>query len=350
MKDIKGRMQEHLDMLTKPKGSLGRLEEVAVRLAVIQDRVPPKIEKKGVLVFAGDHGVTEEGVSLYPKEVTAQMVLNFMSGGAAINAFSNQGGYSMTVVDVGVAGDLGQAPLEMNRRSSGVEFVDGKAGPGTANIAAGQAMKEEQLLSIERLTEDLADRFDEEGYDLVALGDMGIGNTTSAAALALALGLGEEVIDRGTGITEEQLAHKREVTLQAVEVNGPYSGPRDAVRKLAGFEQAAIYAMVLALRDRGIVCITDGFPVTAGVYAAYSEDPGVAEFLIAGHRSKVRGHELLLSAMGLHPLLTLEMRLGEGTGAVLGGMLVESAARFSSEMASFDDAGVSGSEDEEESY
>ncbi len=334
------KMQRHLDNLTKPKGSLGDLEDFALKLSAIQGRVPPRIEKRINLVFAGDHGVADEGVSLYPKEVTAQMVLNFLKGGAAVNVLSKHCGSDIRVVDAGVAADIDR---------DGV--LDMRIGPGTRNFAEEEAMSAKELdLCLDR-GRDLASQVVREGFDLVSIGDMGIANTTTAAALLAANGLAlEEVVDRGTGIDDETLRHKRSVIAAALDRHGPFTDVYASMRCLGGFEICMMTGFVLGLRGKGIACVIDGFPVTSAAFLAWRIDHEVTGFLFAGHKSKVKGHAVALGKMGLKPILDLNMRLGEGTGAVLGGFLVSIAAKLSTEMASFDSAGVSRSGGDEKAY
>lgn len=340
-------MRSHLDNLTKPKGSLGKLEDYAVKLATVQGRVPPRVEKKAVYVFAGDHGVVEEGVSLYPKEVTYQMVLNFLGGGAAINALARGTGWEVYAVDAGVAADFPPA----GELPTAARFVSRKIGRGSRNFLRENALTEHELEEALTAGAALAADAAAAGYDLVAIGDMGIGNTTTAAALLVALGMDlDAVVDRGTGIDDAMLEKKRAVVERSVAERGPFADPRDALRKVGGFDLAMMAGFALGLRARGIACVMDGFPVSAAVYAAWRMDAAVAGYCFAGHRSRVKGHAPILAAMGLEPIVSLEMRLGEGTGAVIGGFLVELAAKAASEMASFDSVAVSKSERDERNY
>ncbi len=334
------KMQQHLDNLTKPKGSLGDLEDFALKLSIIQGQIPPKVERKISIVFAGDHGIADEGVSLYPRDVTAQMVLNFLGGGAAINVLSNHCGFDNWVVDAGVAGDTD---------ADGV--LDMKVGRGTKNFAQEEAMTGDELeLCLER-GRDLAARLADDGYNLVSIGDMGIANTTTAAALLAANGLSlDDVVDRGTGIDDATLRHKRNVIDAALKKHGPFDDVYASMRCLGGFEICMITGLILGLRDKKVACIIDGFPVTAGAFLAWRIDREVSEYLFAGHKSKVKGHIVTLEKMGLKPIIDLNMRLGEGTGAVLGGFLVALSAKIASEMASFESAGVSRSDTDEEDY
>ena len=341
-KDILKSIQNHLDNLTKPKGSLGDLEDYATRLALIQGRVPPKIERKIVLVFASDHGVAGEGVSLYPQEVTAQMVQNFLGGGAAVNVLARRCAFDLRVIDAGVIGEL---PTEDRN------FEDAKIRHGGGNIAREDAMSAEECDAAVAKGKDLADWVAAEGYDLVALGDMGIGNTTVAAALLGAMGFSaDQVVDRGTGIDEATLARKREVVEAAISRGRGARKAKDIVRILGGPDFAMIMGFLLGLRGRGITCVLDGFPISAAAYLAFVEDAGVGDFLFAGHRSKVRGHRVVLEALGLTPIVDFRMRLGEGTGAVIGGKILELAASLAAEMASFSSAHVSESTANEENY
>ena len=333
-------MQQHMDNLTKPVGSFGNLEQYALKLSEIQQRVPPSVGRKAVFVFAGDHGITEEKVSLYPREVTCQMVLNFIGGGAAINVLARHCGFDVSVVDAGVDADLRHAKI-----------IDKKVARGTRNFLNEPAMSEEQLSTCLENGRALAEKAVREKYDLVALGDMGIGNTSSAAALLIASGFKpEDVVDRGTGISTEALDHKRQTIMQAVRRHTPFGSPRTILQRLGGFELCAIAGFILALRERGVACIIDGFPVSTAAYMAFSIDNSITSFIFAGHRSKVRGHARILEAMGMEPILDLGMRLGEGTGAVLGGQVVDLSAKLAGEMASFDSARVSRSEEIEENY
>jgi nicotinate-nucleotide--dimethylbenzimidazole phosphoribosyltransferase len=340
-------MRSHLDNLTKPKGSLGKLEDYAVKLAAVQNRVPPRVAKKAVYVFAGDHGVVEEGVSLYPQEVTFQMVLNFLGGGAAINALARGTGWDVYAVDAGVAADF--PPVK--ELPTAARFVSRKIGHGSRNFVHEDALTEAELDRALGAGTALAADAAEAGYDLVAIGDMGIGNTTTAAALLVALGMDlDAVVDRGTGIDDAMLEKKRAVVQRAIAARGPCADAKEALRKVGGFDLAMMAGFALGLKNRGICCVMDGFPVSSAVYAAWRMDGDVTKYCFAGHRSRVKGHGPILAEMGLEPIVSLEMRLGEGTGAVIGGFLVELAAKAASEMASFDSVAVSKSERDERNY
>jgi nicotinate-nucleotide--dimethylbenzimidazole phosphoribosyltransferase len=348
MKDLKTAMEEHLDGLTKPRGSLGKLETYCVKMAEIQGRVPPEIKKKGIYVFAGDHGIASCGVSLYPQEVTRQMALNILTGGAGINALANGTGWEITLVDAGIMGD--DLPPEGEVKWV-CPLARERIGGGTRNFYEEPAMtgvETEQALDRGRaLARDAAER----KFDLTAIGDLGIGNTTTAAAMLVAAGFSaEDMVDRGTGIDSAMLEHKKRVVGEAVKRrNSPKDG-KGILQNLGSFDFAMMAGFILGLEDRGIGCVLDGFPVTAAAYMAYLINPRVRNWLFAGHLSKVVGHRPLLTGMGLDPIVDLDMRLGEGTGAVIGGHIVELGVKAAREMASFSSAHVSDAEKAEEKY
>ncbi len=327
--------QARQDVLTKPQGSLGRLETLSIQLAGIQGRPLPRVERKAVIVLAADHGIAAEGVSAYPSEVTAQMVLNFLRGGAAINVLARQAGARVVVADVGVAADLPAHP----------DLIARKIAPGTANFAQGPAMSRAQAAraietGIELLAEEAA-----RGLDLVATGEMGIGNTTPASAIA-ALYTGQPVAavtGRGTGVDDEGLARKIAVIERALARHRPDpADPLGVLAAVGGFEIGAIAGVCLGAAARRIPVVVDGFISAAGALIAAALCPAVRPYLIASHLSVERGHGPVWEALGLRPLLDLDLRLGEGSGAVLAFHLVEAACRLLAEMATFADAGVSG--------
>jgi nicotinate-nucleotide--dimethylbenzimidazole phosphoribosyltransferase len=446
LKDI----HDRLDDLTKPKGSLGRLEEYAEKLALIQGLVPPRVRRKAVFVMAGDHGIVDQGVSLYPKAVTAQMVHNFMAGGAGINVLARACGFDVFAVDAGVDADLpdwpavalpagkvsatvqtdGQSTMTPGAHTGRIDVLDSRqeatvnaaAEPGTAagSSVPGSSVPSSSVpsssvpssssssvpgsssssvpgssvpssssssvpgskapgffsMKVRRGTRDfsqepgmtmaefrtcldnggkLAAFAAAAGYDIVALGDMGIGNTTSAAAILVALGFdADTVIDRGTGIDDAMLARKQAVVMDAVAARGPFEDGADAAAAIgaafAGPEQALATGLILGLRQRGIACLLDGFPITAAAALAWRIDPAVTRFMFAGHQSRVKGHRPVLDAMGLQPVVTLDMRLGEGTGAVIGGFIVELGAKIATEMATFSGMAVSRANADEQDF
>lgn len=322
-------------MLTKPQGSLGRLEAVSVRLAGIQGRVPPRIEEKAIIIMAGDHGILEEGFHNWPQEVTAQMVLNFLQGGAAINVLSRHVGARVVVVDMGVA-----FPLDPDPR-----LVVRNVALGTMNMTQGPAMTRDQAVKavetgIELVTEETG-----RGLDVVATGDMGIGNTSPSAAIcAVVTGRSvPEVTGRGTGLDDDQLGRKIEAIERAIALNKPdLRDPLDVLAKVGGFEIAGLVGVMLGAAARRVAVIIDGFISGAAALIATEMCPQVKGFLFAGHLSAEPGHGIMLGHMGFTPLLSLEMRLGEGTGAALAMSLVEASARILADMATFAQAGVSG--------
>jgi len=343
--EIIKKMQFHLDDLTKPKGSLGKLEEFSLKLATIKEEVPPVIKKKAHFIFVSDHGIVEEKVSLYPQEVTAQMVYNFLNGGAAINVFARYYGYDLYCIDCGVNTDFDNAIK--NRK----DFFDMKVGCGTKNFLKEKAMTEEQYKKAYSYGEEIANFILKNKYDLVSLGDMGIGNTTTSSAIIVAAGFNpEDIIDKGTGIDDKMLDHKKEVILKSIEKHAPFKNIRDILVKVGGFEFVVIKSLIENLKYKKVTVVIDGFPITAAVYSAFYDDKDIKDFIFSGHLSKVKGHKVLLEKMGLEPIINLSMRLGEGTGAVIGGSIVELASKMSCEMATFSKANVSKSIKDEENY
>jgi nicotinate-nucleotide--dimethylbenzimidazole phosphoribosyltransferase len=331
--------REREDSLTKPQGSLGALEEVAVRIAAMRGTARPRLGPGAVFVMAADHGVAAEGVSLYPSEVTAQMVANFLAGGAAINVLARAAGARVVVTDVGVAADLPAAPGLYSR----------KLARGTANMARGPAMSRDQArAAIEVGIEVFEAEYALEPFFIAATGDMGIANTTPSAAIASAFtGLPpRETVGRGTGVDDEGVKRKIAAIERAFAASRP--DPRDALdvlAKLGGFEIAAIAGTCLAAAARRMPVLVDGFISTAGALVAARLCPAAADYMIAAHASAERGHRAMLEALGLRPLLDLGLRLGEGTGAALALPLCVAACLSLDEMATFAEAGVSDKEE-----
>ncbi|HKV57020.1 MAG TPA: nicotinate-nucleotide--dimethylbenzimidazole phosphoribosyltransferase [Ktedonobacteraceae bacterium] len=334
MEAARARQQE----LTKPAGSLGRLEDIAIQIAGITGQALPQIERKAVIVMAGDHGVTDEGVSAYPSEVTPQMVYNFLRGGAAINALAKYTGAQVIIVDVGVAAEIAHPNL-----------LSRKVAHGTANMAKGPAMTQAQMVEAITVGMDVFEAQFEQGIDLVATGDMGIGNTTASSAIAAAL-LRKPVAlvtGRGTGINDEQLAHKIQVIENALEQNKPNpQDPFDVLMKVGGLEIAGLVGVIIAAAARRVPVVIDGLISGAAALLAVEMNPTIRDYLLAGHTSVEQGHRLMLERMNLVPLLDLQLRLGEGTGAVLAMNIIEAALHAHNEMATFTEAGVSEKEDE----
>jgi nicotinate-nucleotide--dimethylbenzimidazole phosphoribosyltransferase len=320
--------------LTKPRGALGRLEELSIRLAGITGQARPRFNHKAVILMAADHGVVEEGVSLYPQAVTREMVLNFLRGGAGINALARLAGARVAVVDMGVAGDFPPTP------GLSCRMVD----YGTKNMAQGPAMTRSQARgAVEAGIAAFEDEY-QRGLDLAATGDMGIGNTTASAAIAAAF-TGqppEGVTGQGTGVEGGQYRHKTEVIRRALALNRP--DPADALdvlSKVGGFEIGGLAGVILGAAARRVPVVIDGYISGAAALVAAGLVPVCGDYLVAGHVSAEPGHRIVLKKLGLEPLLDLGMRLGEGTGAALAMLLVEAAARTLDEMATFSEAGVS---------
>lgn len=326
--------QRHLDALTKPPGSLGRLEELAVRLAALTGR-PPRVGAPVIFTLAADHGVVAERVSAYPQSVTAQMVENFLQGGAAVNVLARQAGARVIVADFGVATPLGAPPGLVVRR----------IGAGTRNMALGAAMTREQAVAAIEAGAELAEAAIAEGADLLATGEMGIGNTTAASAITAAItgALPEGVTGPGTGVDEAGRARKVAAVSRALAVNAPDARDGlDVVAKVGGFEIAGLAGVILAGAAHRVPVVLDGFIAGAAALVAVTLAPQARHVLFAAHRSSEPGHALALRHLGLEPYLALDMRLGEGTGAALFVMLARAAAAIYAEMATFKSAGVDG--------
>jgi len=324
--------------LTKPTGSLGQLEVIAIQMAGITGEVLPIVPLKAVIVMAADHGVTAEGVSAYPAAVTPQMVYNFLQEGAAINALSRQAGAEVIVVDVGVAAELAHPHL-----------LSRKICKGTANMAHGPAMTRGEALQATAVGIEVLESLIGRGIDLLAIGEMGIGNTTAASAITASLaGVPVELVTgRGTGINDEQLAHKVRVIERALAHNKPDANdPIDVLAKVGGLEIAGLVGVIIAAAARRVPVVLDGFIASAAALVAFGLNPAVCDYLFAGHVSVERGHQIILEKLGLLPLLNLELRLGEGTGAVLAMHIIEGALRAHGEMATFAEAGVSNREED----
>ena len=327
-----------LDSLTKPPRSLGMLEEIAQRLAVLQKTEKPSVARKAIVLMAGDHGVTAQGISPYPSEVTAQMVANFATGGAAINQLAAHAGARVVVVDVGVAGTL---PV-----STGV--VRARVANGTADMTRGPAMTREQALAAVRVGIEQVRALADGGLDLVGTGDMGIGNTTASAALTSVLTGVEpsDVVGPGTGLDAAGVRHKAEVVRTAIAVNVP--DPDDALdtlTKVGGLEIAGLAGVVVGAASLGIPVVSDGYISGAATLVALRLAPAVRPWVFASHRSAEPGHAVVLEALGIRPVLQLDMRLGEGTGGALAMELMDAACAVMSGMATFGEAGVSDRED-----
>ena len=321
-------------LLTKPPGSMGRLENLGTRLAGIAGVCPPPLlEPVAVAVFAGDHGVHRQGVTPWPQEVTGQMVANVCAGGAVVNALARQVGAEVIVVDVGVAGDV-----PTDERLTGASVAR-----GTADLSAGPAMTEAQCRQAVEAGAAVADRLADEGYRLLVTGDLGLANTTPAAAVIAAITGADaaEVTGRGAGSSDAMLAHKVDVVRGAVARLDPDADPLTVLAEVGGFEHAALVGFVLAAASRRLPVVLDGVIAGSAALVAAALEPRVVGYLVAGHRSEEPGAAVALRTLGLDPLLDLDLRLGEGSGALLAVPIVQSAARMLREVATFEAAEVS---------
>jgi len=338
------RVQARLDQLTKPPGSLGRLEDLALRLAAIQATDTPRAARKLVVVMAGDHGITQAGVSAYPAEVTGQMVANFLAGGAAINVLARHAQARLLVVDMGVRTLVASRGPNDGTAGGSNALISRRLGPGTRSFLDGPAMSGEQALAALLAGIEIAQR-EADGLDLIAGGDMGIGNTSaSSAILALATGApAAAVVGRGTGVDDPGLARKRDIVERAVAFHGDWRERRggvDLLRRVGGFEIAGLAGLMLGAASRRVPIVLDGFIATAAAVAACEICPRVRHAMIAAHRSAEPGHRVALDYLGLEPLLEWDLHLGEGTGAALVFPLLDAACKLLAEMATFASAGV----------
>jgi nicotinate-nucleotide--dimethylbenzimidazole phosphoribosyltransferase len=333
----------HLDRLTKPPGSLGRLETLAIQLAGITGDPVASVDRRRIVVAAGDHGVTRRGVSAYPSDVTAQMVANFVDGGAAINVLGRAAGATVTVLDVGIAGAI---PERRSGGSGGGRLVRARVRRGTGDITVAPAMTRPEALQAIDAGMGVVDELREgDGVDLLGVGEMGIGNTTPASAVVAALTRMPvaSVTGRGTGVDDEGLRRKIDAIERALALHDP--DPDDPIGVLAavgGLEIAALVGVLVRAAAARVPVVLDGFITGAAALVAACLQPRIADRLIASHQSLEPGHAIVLERLGRRPLLDLELRLGEGTGAVLAMHLIVAACRLRDEMATFESAAVSG--------
>ncbi len=326
--------QAHLDDLTKPQGSLGRLEEIALNYVLATGSVNPLLVKKKICCFAADHGVAVEGVSAFPAEVTPQMVYNMLGGGAAINVLTRHAGVDLDVVDMGVNHDFADL----------AGLVKRKVRPGSANMAVGPAMSEEDTLQALLCGAELATAAWEAGYHILGTGEMGIANTTPATALySVLLDVPVEgITGRGTGIDDERLHHKIAVIKRAITVNASRcTTPFETLAALGGYEIAAIAGFILGAAAARVPVVVDGFISSAGAVVALKLCPAVEGYLFFSHLSNEQGHRVVMEKLGARPMLDLDLRLGEGTGAAIAMQLIEGAVKIYNEMATFSAARVS---------
>jgi nicotinate-nucleotide--dimethylbenzimidazole phosphoribosyltransferase len=335
--------QRRLDSLTKPQGSLGRLEGLAKQIVEITKNESPAIENKVIFVMAGDHGVVEEGVSAFPQEVTQQMVYNFIRDGAGINVLARHVGAKVIVVDMGVAEEIRIQDSEF-RIQKAKNFKDKKIDFGTKNMVKGPAMSRvEAIRSIEAGIEVFKEEL-QGSIDIVGTGDMGIGNTTPSSAIVSAItgAAVSDVTGRGTGIDDETFAKKQGVIEKALSMNNP--DPEDAIdvlSKVGGFEIGGIAGVILGAASKRIPVVIDGFISGVGALIAYQLEPKVKDYMVAAHCSVEKGHRIILDYMGLKPIFDLELRLGEGTGAALAMSIIEASIKILTQMATFQSASVS---------
>lgn len=331
--ELLSKAQARLDMLTKPKDSMGRLEEFARRMVAITGELRPCLSKKTIFTFAGDHGVADEGVSAFPKEVTRQMVMNFISGGAGINVLARHAGADVVVVDMGVDFDFDEMPGLLNR----------KVVKGTGNMRRGPAMTRDEAVKCLEAGISLAYNYASSGA-IFGTGEMGIANTTPSSAIIAAFSGApvERVTGRGTGINDAVFMHKVSVIEDALKVNSPDpKDPIDVLAKVGGAEIAGIAGLIIGAAAKRVPVVVDGFISTAGALIAYELAPLTKDYMFSAHKSVERGHAVMLDRIGLRPFVDLDLRLGEGTGAAIGISLIEAALRVYNEMATFGDAGVS---------
>ncbi len=322
------------DRLTKPPGALGRLEELSIKLAAMTSELVPDLSRRAVLVCAGDHGVAAQGVSAYPQEVTAQMVLNFLAGGAAINVLARQMNAEVLVVDAGCMADFAEQP----------QLIACKIARGTKDITQEPAMTSQDAEAALTLGIEIAHQQHQRGIRLLAVGEMGIANTTSASAITAVL-TGyppREVTGRGTGVDDARLQHKIAIVEKAIRINRPdRNDGLDVLSRVGGLEIGVMAGVILGAASQRIPVVIDGFISTAAALIASTLSPKAVHYLLAGHRSVEPGHQKALAKLGLQPILDLDMRLGEGTGAVLAFGILDAAVKILAEMATFEEAGVS---------
>lgn len=330
---LKDEIQKKIDFKTKPRGSLGRLEELAMQICQVQNSLSPVFNKPAILVFAADHGAASAGISAYPAAVTAQMVLNFLSGGAAINVFCKQHGIALRVVDAGVDYDFPENPM----------LIDAKIGKGTQNYLNTEAITAAELSQCFDHAQNIVNAVFNDGCNVIGFGEMGIGNTSSASLLMsylCQLPL-EDCVGRGTGLNDTQLAHKMTLLKAAQEYHGEPVDVLQALRFYGGFEIAQICAAMLSAYKNNMLILVDGFIASVAFLCAQRLAPEMISNAIFCHESNEKGHQLLLKYLEAKPILSLGMRLGEGTGCALAYPIIHSAVLFMNEMASFDTAGVS---------
>lgn len=329
---LKSELQAKIDQKTKPLGALGQLESLALKIGLIQNTLTPCLSKPTILIFAGDHGIVESGVSAYPQSVTAQMVANFLAGGAAISVFAKQNQLELLVVDAGVNADLPAHP----------QLIDAKIAKGTKSFLTEPAMSSSQCETVIYRGAELVMQQYQLGCNCIGFGEMGIGNTSSATLLAHCLAdlTLSQCVGRGTGLDDTQLKHKHSVLQQAINFHQGIIEPLDVLTTFGGFEIAMMVGAYLKAAELGMLIIVDGFIASAALLVAYRLYPAVLDYCVFSHVSSEQGHQALLLYLNAKPLLNLDLRLGEGSGIALAYPLIQSAVLFLNEMATFVDAGV----------
>ncbi len=328
---LKEQLKHKIDFKTKPLGALGLLEDLALQIGQIQNTLTPELKNPAILVFAGDHGLTDEGISPFPKEVTWQMVMNFVAGGAAINVFCRQNGIKLKVVDAGVDFDFPE----------GVPVVDAKVARGTRNMRREPAMTAEECATAIKKGRKLVKQEAAQDCNIIGFGEMGIGNTSPSSLLMhrfLNIPI-EDCTGSGTGMHGEQLAHKMQILKEVSEKYDPKT-PEETLTTFGGLEIAMMVGAMLEAREQRMILLIDGFIATAAALTAIRINPEVRENCVFCHSSDERGHKLMLEHLNARPMLQLNLRLGEGSGAALALPLVQAAVNFLNEMASFENAGV----------
>ncbi|HNX56565.1 MAG TPA: nicotinate-nucleotide--dimethylbenzimidazole phosphoribosyltransferase, partial [Prolixibacteraceae bacterium] len=329
---LEQQLKQKIDLKTKPLGALGLLEDLALKIGLIQNTLTPELKNPALLVFAADHGLTAEGISPFPKDVTWQMVMNFVAGGAAINVFCRQNNINLKVVDAGVDYDF----------PSGVPVVDAKVARGSRNMRLEPAMTSEECAAAIQKGRSLVQEEAENGCNIIGFGEMGIGNT-SASSLLMHRFLGvsvEECTGSGTGMYGDQLSHKVKILKEVAEKYDPKT-PAETLATFGGLEIAMMVGAMLEAAEQRMILLIDGFIATAAALTAIQFNAEVRNNCVFCHSSNERGHKLMLEKLDAKPMLQLDLRLGEGTGAALALPLVQAAVNFLNEMASFEDAGVS---------
>lgn len=334
---LRDALQQKIDLKTKPQGSLGQLEEIALQVGFIQQTLTPTLSKPHIVVFAGDHGITAEGVSPFPQEVTYQMVFNFLQGGAAINVFSKQHDIALKVVDAGVNYDF----------ESTSNLIHAKIGYGTKNFLYEPAMTNDECLQALKKGEQIVEELHLDGCNVIGFGEMGIGNTSAAAVLmSILTGLSiEECVGAGTGLDQEGIQHKIDVLKKSIHQHTIPKAPLDILALFGGYEIAMMTGAFLKAATLNMTILVDGFIVTAALLVATRHQPSVVDNCIFTHTSNEKGHQKMLDSLDAKPVLDISMRLGEGTGVAVAYPLIQSAVCFLNEMASFESAGVSTSDE-----